>query len=42
MLAIRKKYFTASVMRHWKRFSRVIVDFPSPEAFKARLGLDEL
>ena len=36
-LYIRKKYFTARVMRHWNRLPRDVVDAPSLETFKARL-----
>ena len=34
---IRKKFFTMRVVRHWNRLPREAVDFPSLEAFKARL-----
>ena len=36
-LDIRKKFFTARVVRHWNRLPRVFVDTPSLEASKARL-----
>ncbi|KFQ33553.1 hypothetical protein N332_14949, partial [Mesitornis unicolor] len=36
-LDIRKKFFTARVMRHWHRLPRGVVDAPSLEVFKARL-----
>jgi len=37
-LEIKKKFFTARVVRHWNRLSREAVDAPpSLEAFKARL-----
>ncbi|KFM04247.1 hypothetical protein AS27_02177, partial [Aptenodytes forsteri] len=36
-LAIRKKFFTTRVARHWKRLPREVVDAPSLEVFKARL-----
>ncbi|KFV18106.1 hypothetical protein N340_12927, partial [Tauraco erythrolophus] len=36
-LDLRKKFFTMSVVRHWNRFSRGVVDAPSLEVFKARL-----
>ncbi|KFM04538.1 hypothetical protein AS27_07511, partial [Aptenodytes forsteri] len=36
-LAIRKKFFTVRVVRHWNRLLREAVDAPSLEVFKARL-----
>jgi len=36
-LEIRKKFFTMSVVKHWKRFPREVVGAPSLEMFKARL-----
>ncbi|KFQ29442.1 hypothetical protein N332_12662, partial [Mesitornis unicolor] len=36
-LDIRKKFFTASVVRHGLRLPREAVDAPSLEVFKARL-----
>ncbi|KAJ7395660.1 hypothetical protein BTVI_153022 [Pitangus sulphuratus] len=36
-VAIRKKFITVRVSRHWKRFPGQIVDVPSLEVFKARL-----
>ena len=34
---IRGKFFTMKVVRCWNRLSRVVVDAPSLEVFKARL-----
>jgi len=36
-LAIRKKFFTVRVVKHWHRLPREVVDAPSLETFKARL-----
>ncbi|KFZ46205.1 hypothetical protein N321_09605, partial [Antrostomus carolinensis] len=36
-LDIRRTFFTQSVVRHWNRLPREVVDAPSLEAFKARL-----
>jgi len=36
-LDIRKKFFTARVVRQWKRLSSEAVDAPSLEALQARL-----
>ena len=38
-LDIRKKIFTQRVVTHWNRLPKEAVDFPSVEAFKARLGV---
>ena len=36
---IRKNFFTQRVVTHWNRLPKEAVDFPSVEAFKARLGV---
>jgi len=36
-LGVRKKYFTMSVVNHWARLPREVVDAPSLETFKVRL-----
>ena len=36
-LDIRRKFFTQSVVAHWNRLPREVVDAPSLGAFKARL-----
>ena len=37
-LDIRKKFFTQRVVMHWNRLPKEVVDAPSLEIFKARLG----
>ena len=37
---IRKNSFTMRVVRHWNRLIRDVVEAPSLEAFKTRLGKD--
>jgi len=36
-LAIRKHFFTESMVKHWKRLSREVVDTPSLSVFKRHL-----
>jgi len=36
-LDVRKKFFTLSVVKHWHRLPREMVEGPSLETFKARL-----
>jgi len=36
---IRKKFFTRSVVKHWNRLHREVVEAPSLETFKARLDM---
>ena len=36
---IRRKFFTQRVVMHWNRLPKEIVDAPSLEALKARLGV---
>ena len=38
VLDITKKFFTVKVVRHWNRLPSEVVDVPSLEAFKAKLG----
>ena len=37
-LDIRNKFFIQRVVTHWNRLPNEVVDTPSLEAFKARLG----
>ncbi|KFP79190.1 hypothetical protein N311_11467, partial [Apaloderma vittatum] len=36
-LHIRKTFFTVSMVRHWNRFPREVVDVPYLKVFKVRL-----
>ncbi|KFV64682.1 hypothetical protein N307_01683, partial [Dryobates pubescens] len=38
-LVIRRKFFTMRVVKHWNRLSRDVVEAPSLETFKIRLGV---
>ena len=38
-LDIRRKFFTQSVVTHWNRLPKEVVNAPSLEAFKARLDV---
>ena len=38
-LDIRKKFFTQSMMTHWNRLLKEVVDVPSLEALKTRLDV---
>ena len=38
-LDIRRKFFSQSVVTHWNRLTKEVVDAPSLEAFKARLDV---
>ena len=36
-MGIRKIFFTVSMVRHWNRLLRQVVDAPSLETFKVRM-----
>jgi len=36
-LDVRKKFLTMSVVKHWNRLPKEVMDVPSLEVFKARL-----
>ena len=38
-LDIRKEFFPVRVMRHWNRLPSKVLDAPTLEAFKVRLGV---
>ena len=38
-LDVRRKFFTQRVVTYWNRLPKEVVDAPSLDAFKARLGV---
>jgi len=37
-LDVRQKFFTMSMVKHWNRLPREVIDAPSLETFKVRSG----